>query len=77
MFKCHLIWILNSKSTTNIATHIVPIIANYLRSDYMSDEAARKFLHKSESNQHHPAQLAAEQSSSSGVPSLKRQKTQY
>ena len=59
-FKYHLSWILNSKSTTNIATHIVPDIADFLLSDFISNEAARKILNKSGSRQQQPDALATE-----------------
>ena len=76
LFKYHLIWILNSKFETNMATLIVPIIARYLLSDYMGDEAARKFLHQSESNQQqHTASLTADESSNSEEQSSKKTKT--
>ena len=66
---------LNPKFETNIPSLIVPIIANYLLSDYMSDEAARKFLHQSESNQQqHTASLTTDESSSSEEQSSKIQR---
>ena len=59
-FKYYLSWILNKKSKINIAISIVPDIADYLLSDYMSNKAARKFLNTSGSNQHQPDALATE-----------------
>ena len=72
-----LIFDLSLKFDNDIASLIVPDIADYLLSDYMNYEAARKFLNKSGSRQQQPAQLAADQSSSSGEPTLKKQKTQH
>ena len=61
LFKYYLSWILNKKSKINIASSIVPDIADFLLSDFISNEAARKFLNKSGSRQQQAAQLAAEQ----------------
>ena len=59
--KYHLILILNSKSETNIARLIVPVIVDYLRYDCLSDEARQKLKTISERKQQQTTQLASNQ----------------